>query len=423
MRIENLKLEKNGINTRSGATVIWEDCDRPKQEVYFETVDEFADCLSCNPHAFLVACIMPALHFGEERITIGGNVCPELKDGLITAMNWIRLWWYKPAKKLVKIEAKTTNGLSLPRTPHRAGFLFSGGIDSLSTLRTNRLQYSVEHPRSIKDGLLVCGLEIREQRIFEYVLNSLTDLAKDADITLIPLHTNIRSLGPENNNDFWGDFWLNKSMGATFSAISHALAKRLTEVSINSCHDIPNLIPYSSHPLVNPNYSSSNLRIRHEGIILSRFEKTKLVSGWDLALQHLRVCNKTEDYQIGRLNCGKCEKCVRTMLALLALGLLDKSQAFPIHDVSEELVMNVVQLAPNTFPLYKELLIPLTEAGRDDLVRAIERRIAIYYQTEKKKKWRQLIIEPIKEFDANNLGGTIRRVKRLVYSRAILGKG
>jgi len=415
MRIENLRLEKTGDRARATATVLWEDCGRPTQDIYFETVLEFADGLSCNPHAFLVACIMPALYFGEERVSIEGEVCPELKDGLMTNLSWMRYWWYEPARRLVKIEARTRSGFQLPRTPERAGVFFSGGIDALATLRANRLNYSLEHPGSLKDGLLVCGLEIREPKIFEYVMDSISTLAEEADVTLIPISTNIRSLGPEDDTEFWGKFWLHEFMGATFSAIAHAFSKRLTEVTINSCHDIPILIPYSSHPLINPNYSSRDFRIRHEGITLSRFEKTKLVAEWDLALQHLRVCNKTELYQPGMFNCGKCEKCVRTMLALEASGVLERTSAFPVREIHEELVMTAVQLAPNTFPLYGELIAPLQEKGRLDLVRAIEQKMAEYYLSERRKKQRTVFIEPLLAYDQKHLGGSLRKLKRIVY--------
>src|SRR4030042_4267611 len=107
MRIENLRLEKAGDRSRAVATILWEDCDRPVQEIYFETVEEFASSLSCNPHAFLVACIMPALHFGEKRIFMDAAICPELKNGLMTAIGWMHHWWHKPDKKLVQIEEKT----------------------------------------------------------------------------------------------------------------------------------------------------------------------------------------------------------------------------------------------------------------------------------------------------------------------------
>ena len=417
MRVENLRFEKDGDSAKAVATVIWEDCQRPTQELYFGTSAEFADSLSCNPHAFLVACIMPAMYFGEERISIEGEICPELKDGLMTVMHLMRFWWYEPVRRLVKIEARTRTGFPLPRTPERAGLFFSGGIDALATLRANRLNYPLEHPGSFKDGLLVCGLEIRTPGIFRYVLDSVSVLAEDADLTLVPIYTNIRSLGPEDNNEFWLKFWTDEFQGAVFSAIAHAFAKRLTNVSINSDFDIPNVAPYSSHPLVEPNYSSRDLRIRFEGITLSRFEKTKLVAGWDLALQHLRVCNRTDLYQPGMLNCGKCEKCVRTMLALLALGKLEKTSVFPIHDVNEELVMTAVKVIPpaDFLAFYAELMIPLEEKGRHDLVRAIKQKVAEYHHSERRKKQRKVFIEPILEYDRKHFGGNLRKLKRIIY--------
>ena len=312
MKIENLKSEKNGNRTRVSAKVIWEDCERPPQEIYFETIDAFSKDISCNPHAFLVACTMPAMRLGEKRIFIDAEICPELHNGLITAMGLIRNWfdWYKPEFSLVRIEAKHQKNILSPSKTPRAAFLFSGGIDSLSTLRENHLQYAAEHPGYIRDGLLIYGLEVKKPENFEYVLESVSILAKDAGVTLIPVYSNIRDLGPEDEEVFWRDFWIHEFMGATFAAVAHSLSNRISVLSINSCHDIPNLIPYSSHPLLNPNYSSSDLRIKHQGIHLSRFAKTELVSGWDLALKHLRVCNKSENYSSEMLNCGKCEKCV-----------------------------------------------------------------------------------------------------------------
>lgn len=67
MKIENLKSEKNADLARVAATITWENCDRPTQEIYFETTEAFAQDLTCNPHAFLVACIMPAMRHGEKE--------------------------------------------------------------------------------------------------------------------------------------------------------------------------------------------------------------------------------------------------------------------------------------------------------------------------------------------------------------------
>jgi hypothetical protein len=416
MRVENLRLEKIDTRARATATVVWEDCDRATHDVYFETEAEFARGLSCNPNAFLVACAIPAMRFGEKRISIEAEICPELHNGLITAVNILRHWypWYDQKSALIKIEAKASHYLPSLNKTKRAGFLFSGGVDSLATLRDNRLNYSQEHPGFIRDGVLVCGLEVRDPDSFEFVLDSVRVLAEDAGVTLIPVHTNVIELGPENFHDFWGDFWINEYMGAVFAAIGHALSNRLMVLSINSCHDVPNLMPYGSHPLLNPNYSSSELRIRHQGIALSRFAKTRLISDWDVALQHLRVCNHFKSYQKGILNCGKCEKCVRTMLALLASRSLEKASAFPTREVTAELIGAAVQLAPNTIPLYIELIPPLKEIGRSDLVHAIERKMVDLHKSQKREKWRSRTIEPVKEFDRKYLNCNIRKLKAML---------
>ena len=418
MKIENLKSEREGNRTRVSAQVKWEDCERPPQEIYFETAEEFSKDISCNPHAFLVACIIPAMRFGERRIFIDAEICPELQVGLITVMGFICNWfeWYKPESNTVRIEAKQQKHIFLSSKSPRAGFLFSGGIDSLATLYANHHHYTVEHPGFIKDGLLVYGLEVTEPNHFVLVLNSLSIVAHDSGVTLIPVYTNIRDLGPENNDVFWKDFWINEFMGAAFSAVAHTFSRRLSSLSINACHDIPNLIPYSSHPLLNPNFSSSDLKIRHEGIHLSRFGKTTLISNWDLALQHLRVCNETEYYTDKTLNCGICEKCVRTMLALVGADALNKTTAFPVNNVTPELVDEAVQLQENTFPLYGELLTPLSKVGRHDLVHAVERKIAEFYHDQKKQMWRKRA-EPIVEFDRKYLKGNLKKLKNLAFDQ------
>lgn len=401
MRIENLRSETSGNSSKVAATVIWEDSDRPTQEIYFQTSEPFAQDLSCNPHAFLIACTMPAMRFGEKRVYIDAPICPELRNGLITAMSWIRQW-YEPKRQLVQIEAKT---LATPKrhNAERAGFFFSGGIDSLTTLRANRLDFPLEHPSSIKDGLLIYGLEVEEPQLFEQIVSSMSKIAQDAGVTLIPTYTNIRQLNPD-----W-EFWGKEFQGSVLAAVAHAFASRLSMVTIPSSFDIFNLYPYGSHPILDPNYSSSDFQIRHDSILLSRLNKTKLVAGWDVALQNLRVCNRTNFIQSGWLNCGQCEKCLRTMTALLALGVLDKTRAFPQVDVSEELLVanSYIKNPPYAESCYQELIAPLAAQGRHDLVRAIKWIISRYRMTE-----------GLKQMDRTLLHGNLFNLYKVAKGRA-----
>ena len=406
MRIENLRTENNTGRNRVAATVTWEDCDRPAYELYFETEEKFADSLSCDPHAFLLACAIPAQHFGEKRVRIDEEVCPEFRDGLMVAMGWLSHWY---GTERPCIETKGPLVTFTDRYKKRAGFLFSGGIDSFMTLRRNRLNFPKDHPLSIKDGLLVFGLEQDIPEKFEYFKDLLDVAARELDITLIPAYTNLYLQFRQEDARNHFDFFQYKFMGASLAATAHAFSRRFGEVSISPDYDIPNFHPNGSHPLLEPNYSSVDLRIRYDGTDLSRFERTKLVVDWGLPLPYLRVCNKYTLYEQDRFNCCRCEKCVRTMLALLALGVLGESRAFPVHDVSEEMLNNISITRQPFF--YKELIDPLKQCGREDLALLLEKKI------QKKVAPSAILKTRIKQLDERYLNGGLRKLTSVMGRR------
>ena len=77
MRIQDIHSEQDDYSQRITATVIWEDNDRPPRDIYFEVDKTYADYLALNPHAFLVACLVPAVYHGEKRILLDDTICPE----------------------------------------------------------------------------------------------------------------------------------------------------------------------------------------------------------------------------------------------------------------------------------------------------------------------------------------------------------
>lgn len=410
MRIENLRSERNGVRGRVAATVTWEDCDRPPYDLFFETDEQFAEGLTCNPHAFLIACAIPAMHFGEKRVFIDEKVCPELRNGLITAIGWMRHWYYSPERELVKIEAGIQSELPSPRTPERAGLFLSGGIDSIATLRSNRINFPSEHPWSIKDGLLVFGLEQDMPETFEYVKAQLSEVSSDAGVELIPAYTNLYGAYRQEDAKNGHSFWYHEFMGAALAAVAHSFSSRLTVVSVAADYDIPNQKPHGSQPLVDPNYSSVDLRILYDGVSLSRFSKTKLIADWSVALQHLRVCNNYRQYRPEMLNCGACEKCTRTMLALLACGALERTNAFPAKDVTVRQISSI-SLTKQTYPLYGELIRPLRERGRDDLAKAIEQKIQEFFKFQKREKVKM----KIKQIDNKYFGNNLLKIKGRIF--------
>ena len=373
MRITNLNKSSRGKNlARVSAFVNWEDCDQQAQEIYIETDKAFAEDITCNPHAFLVGCIIPAMHFGEKRILLEADICPGLRDGLQTVMALIKDWsggTYRP----LNIETKISSAIHHSNGQRRAGMFLSGGIDSLATLRINKMNYPEQHPGSIKDGLLIHGFDIggvikrgMKYHVFERAKAAMSLVAEDANMTLIPVYTNIRHLCDER------DLWLNKFFGAVLAAVAHAFDSRLNLVYIASSYDIPNLAPCGSHPLVDPSYSSFDLTIKHTDLALSRLDKLKIVANWDVGFQNFRVClANVKD----RLNCGKCEKCVRTMTELVSIGALHKTDAFVENDISPEFFSGFDITIRHRAPFYEAVLPLLKERGRDDLVKTIKDKL------------------------------------------------
>ena len=154
MKITNLKSIKNEARVGVAATVIWEDCEQPQKDIYIETEAPFAADISCNPHAFLVGCLIHAMHFGERRIVMDEEVCPGLKEGLETVMSLIKEWSAGQLQPL-SLEMKTSSSVQYAEKQRQAGLFLSGGIDSLAALRANTLNYPRIHPGAVKDCLFV----------------------------------------------------------------------------------------------------------------------------------------------------------------------------------------------------------------------------------------------------------------------------
>ena len=385
MKIGNFRTEVNNGKTKVLATLVWEDRDRPAQDVYFETTAEFADDLVPNPNSWLLASALAAMRYGEKRIAINAPISPEVKDGLINSMKCL-INWHGGDRQVIPIEAPLEKEVLYTDKEPRAGALFSGGIDALAMVRDNHLNFGEGHPRRIKDGILVYGVLEGENEYdpsFQNVVNAVDAMAKNVGIKLIQLNTNAYAHFRDLDSDF--SFWRFEYHGSFLAGIAHAFAPRLSVASIASTYDFANLEPWGSHPLLDPLYSTSNLHIRHENAALSRLEKTQLVGEWDEALKHLRVCNEKESYSQGNYNCGNCEKCVRTMTAFLSLGLLDRISTFKEKNVSQEKLVETCYLSDSYEEnCYRELIEPLTNLGRHDLVEGIEIIIKRYHEQDLK---------------------------------------
>jgi len=372
MKLSGLHIQKSGDLARVVATVHFEEKNEPAREIFIETEAAFADDLANHPHAFAVGCLVPALFFGEKRLALDEAICPRLKEGLETVMA-IMQHWTDGAFQPLAIDAPLQKNSPNAEKTRRAAIFLSGGMDSLAALKRLRDNYAPAHPAYPRDALLVHGFDIggviergAKYHVFERAKTAMGPVAVEAGLRLIPVYTNIRHLCDDR------DLWLNQFFGAVLAAVAHALAPRIELAWLASSYDIPHLHPCGSHPLLDPEYSSHDLAIHHRDAGLSRMAKLKIVAGWETAFQNFRVCLANVP---DKLNCGRCEKCVRTMLELEALGLLDRTRAFEDDAVRPEWLEAFRITIRVREPFYEELIGPLRRRGRDDLAKTIETKL------------------------------------------------
>ncbi len=375
MRIERIRKENFAGGARVSADVTWERFQEATRTLYIETSEEFADDLGLSADAFLVAMMPLAQWRGEDRVLVEGTVCTRLRDGLAMAADLFASWY--PRCGAIRIEPTKGFVPTMPRETRRTASFLSGGVDALSLLRSNRLEYPDSHPRYISDCLLVFGLNsfdfdasgFKKDRIdsFEAHARRMGEFAKGAGATLIPATSNVRTFYPDFAT--WG------SVGFAAGIISVALCfgSRFDVVQLASVGLGTACPPGSTHPLLDEQFSTEAVQVRHAQPALSRMEKVRNVAAWPQGLAVLRSCFYHAIPE--GINCGKCEKCVRTMLALLALGKLKEATTFPGDDVTPGMFDAFEIERDDTRLYYEQIAAALEGQGRPDLEAAIWRKV------------------------------------------------
>jgi hypothetical protein len=389
LRIEDIVVESVAGSRRASARVVWEERDRQPTTLYFDVPEASAEGMNADPHAFLLAAAVPALRAGEARVRVAGALCPSLVAGLREAMSRLSAW-FAPGRRLPEIEAGSGFEMAQPGPARRALFL-SGGVDSLALLRRNRLERPTDDLEAFRDAIFVDGFDIffREQAagdFFERALAQIAPVVHETGLELLPVQTNLRTL---DSPVAWIDEWL----AAGTAAVAHLFSQRFDRVSIAASPHAGDLVPMGTHPQIDPLYSSAGLRVTHDGLDERRIEKVARIADWPSGLRGLRVCWQGIRPD-GPLNCGRCHKCVLTMLELLAVDRLGECPTFDASDVTPEMTDALRPTTTSSLGYYRELLAPLRARGRLDLVAALEHKLAIHAELQRRRSapgwWRRV---------------------------------
>jgi len=315
--------------------VHWETANRPSAELYVAVRQDQAHMLHASDHTALLAALPSAALHNEPKLSVS-SVDPELLEGLEVVQEYYHHW-----RDISPVELDTASLMTRPALqPGRStAAFFSGGIDSLATLRKNVATFPAPHPSRVTHALHVdlagpAQIEDLQGKLSPRQLEVCAGLhiaTSDLGVELVPIVTNIRSL---EGYDFNAD-WMFHSHGTTLAAVAHSFEPAFQKVLIASTYDARHLSPWGSHPLIDGHLSSSAVRIRHHNEQYSRQEKLELVADWPAGLHALDVCFHWKNRQLGKRNCGRCEKCLRTKAGLLAAGKdLTHLGAFDYPDLS-----------------------------------------------------------------------------------------
>lgn len=264
--------------------------------------------LSPRIEPFVAASLMGAMASGEAlEVDPGSPVCPRLLAGLDHIQGVLHSW----NPRLSRIEIKATPGPP-PKVRDGVALFFSGGVDATYSL--------LAHQEEITHLIFIHGFEITlaNEALFARALARNQESADRYGKPLLPVKTNLRELGAAFNLSSY------LYQGAILAGVALALGFPRTYVAASLAY--ADLCPWGTHPLLDPFWSTASAEIVHHGAAATRAEKIARIGAQKGALESLRVCLANRE----QYNCGTCEKCLRTMVALRLLGL--SSPAFPPLD-------------------------------------------------------------------------------------------
>jgi hypothetical protein len=278
------------------------------ERLWFRFPLEFRDQLQDGGEPFLAALLPIAMALGQP-LTVEAPVSEQLLSNCEQIKSLYNAW----DPRLQKVETRAPIA-SVSHAGYATGCFFTGGVDSFYSLLKNLKQESgenrVTHLIFIR-GYANCPLG--NDRLYEGLRKNLETVAGALGQRFVSVSTNLMSfmLAPASGWDWYA--------GSLLAAPALCLAPMFRRFIIPSGDTYSTLSPWGSHPLVDPLWSTATSQFLHDGCEAKRSQKLeRYVVGSKLALENLRVCDYEDS---GVQNCGTCEKCLRTLIGLRALGI------------------------------------------------------------------------------------------------------
>jgi hypothetical protein len=312
-----------------------------------------------NADAALAAAAMPAMRQGG-RLRMSDPVSPRMLRGQrefqAIQRAWSLDWPFTEPLEEVEVSAPTREpGPVVPKG--RVAAFFSGGVDSWGTILDNP---------DLTDLIFVRGFDLAHEgphaALADEVEVRLREAAGELGMELHVVTTNLRELSDPYLP--WDVYF-----GCADVAVALFLAPLFDRVLIAGDSDYEVQVRFGANHLVDQLWSTEELEIVDDGGRFSRMQRLERLVENPVACASLRVCWENPDRTY---NCGRCRKCLMTLIALEAIGARERVTSFPpklnldSKVLGEISIDHVVSLA-----LWEDVLDAVRAAGRDDLETAV----------------------------------------------------
>jgi len=333
------------IEKREGAVRLCSKLSLPESELilFYEVDDDYGNYL-CDDRcdAFLVVALEYAMFYNLD-ITCEAPVSSRLLYQLDTfyiptvSKNVFYAHNIKITSKTTDVEIENARGV---------GTGFSGGVDSFySVLKylNTKDRYELTHLLIANVGALSFSDTELSKNIFEKYVEKYLNVIEDLALPLIKVHSNIQDLYrdcPRSNVKFATALKtcscviaLQKLFHIYYFASGVQFGDFFLDPTALGSYDLLNLQCISLDKLTF--YSS--------GAETTRIGKTKFIADNPIAQKNLSVCPIDTEK-----NCGRCSKCLRTVIQLYLTSNLEKFEtSFDIEDFKKHKILRFAMFLAN----------------------------------------------------------------------------
>jgi hypothetical protein len=294
--------------------------ERIPAHLWFRVPEQYTQHLTLQSDAFLIPGLVAGMHFKED-IEVRGTVSPKLAYNLEEYQNLLH---FRFPKSISPVEIRYDHLRALAKKPEAVGTTFSGGVDSFFTLWKHLPQNQPIPGFQITHALFLLGFDIlnKDKPRYEALYARYRKALQEINVTLIPIESNLVSMIIPRMK-------LPHFYGPVLGGVAHLFGNLFKRFYIPSSKDYWQIkrMAFSSDPTSDPLLSTETMDIIHHGAAIQRVEKVEAMCGWELPQAQLRVCF-SNDLNDEMINCSRCEKCVRTMIPIYALGKMDNFKTF-----------------------------------------------------------------------------------------------